>query len=272
MTKGNPQGDSTTGSKGKIYSKANKEERDADSLIKQLIRQLNFLKKSALAYDQGDHEEAVRMAVSLRVLLHDTPKSHSLLSQIGLKDELDFVDTGLYRPRLDATRKEVLRAFDPRLTVVAIQPGEAGLVEMRANPDGRTAGYYAPLRDRLFHPSDPMAKAQILRQKFHEWWTTPLAETSTLKYFSRENLVLIMANQDGGAHVDAGIDIDYSAFLDDFLGSHMEFGVEHPGPTPDLKLLPPKVTNSVPFASVRQITYELQRTLQTCDLLRLASE
>lgn len=48
-------------------------------LKQQLQRQLSFLESSSLAYDNGAYEEALRMAVSLRVLFHDTNRSISLL-------------------------------------------------------------------------------------------------------------------------------------------------------------------------------------------------
>ncbi|MFP3702034.1 hypothetical protein SB758_41815, partial [Burkholderia sp. SIMBA_013] len=58
-----------------------------------LSEQLGFLKRSALAFDEGEASEAKRVAVSLRVLLHDTPASESLLKQMQLKDSIRFRDS-----------------------------------------------------------------------------------------------------------------------------------------------------------------------------------
>src|SRR6266545_3514326 len=45
----------------------------------QLQRQLGFLKRSCEDFDAGQHDEGLRIAVSLRVLFHDTSASTSLL-------------------------------------------------------------------------------------------------------------------------------------------------------------------------------------------------
>ncbi len=44
---------------------------------------LSFLRNSADAYDNGQDGEAKRLAVSIRVLLHDTANSASLLGQLA---------------------------------------------------------------------------------------------------------------------------------------------------------------------------------------------
>lgn len=54
---------------------------------------MRFLVNSGNLVAQGDNDEAVRLAVALRVLLHDTRSSHSLLSQLGWKDRLAYVDS-----------------------------------------------------------------------------------------------------------------------------------------------------------------------------------
>lgn len=48
-----------------------------------LSRQLTFLWRSCEAYDEGHTDEAVRIASVIRVLIHDTPKSTSLLNHLG---------------------------------------------------------------------------------------------------------------------------------------------------------------------------------------------
>ena len=55
-------------------------------LLKQLRRQLTFLRNSAASYDGGYPEEALRIGVVIRVLLHDTKYSTSLLKQLGQKE------------------------------------------------------------------------------------------------------------------------------------------------------------------------------------------
>lgn len=59
----------------------------------QLKVQLEFLNSSSRAYDEGDSSEAIRLAVTVRVLCHSTNSSHALLDQLGILDTLMFVDT-----------------------------------------------------------------------------------------------------------------------------------------------------------------------------------
>jgi len=53
---------------------------------KKLDQQLKFLKASISAFDQGDEDEAIRIATILRVLFHDTRNSESLLKHLLLKN------------------------------------------------------------------------------------------------------------------------------------------------------------------------------------------
>ena len=52
---------------------------DLDELLRE---QIGFLERSSAAYDEGYHDEAKRIAVVVRVLLHDTQSSHSLFEQL----------------------------------------------------------------------------------------------------------------------------------------------------------------------------------------------
>jgi hypothetical protein len=63
-----------------------------EDLEQHLQEQVEFLHSSARAFDEGFEGEAKRMAVVVRVLVHDTAHSKSLLSQLGLLG-LAFYDT-----------------------------------------------------------------------------------------------------------------------------------------------------------------------------------
>ncbi|NNC12892.1 hypothetical protein HII28_13525 [Planctomonas sp. JC2975] len=53
--------------------------------------QLSFIDASAHAYDMGPYAESLRLATTIRVLVHDTPSSRSLLAHLGVKDSIQFV-------------------------------------------------------------------------------------------------------------------------------------------------------------------------------------
>lgn len=102
-----------------IGSQGNKSPRDRSSLESQLARQMRWIETSCGSFDGGDHDEAGRLATSLRVLPHDTQNSKSLLGLLGLKDVLRFVDTGLYRARLNEALQAWLDREAPGTVVVA---------------------------------------------------------------------------------------------------------------------------------------------------------
>lgn len=64
-----------------------------DRLNAALAEQVDFLRASAEGFDAGRQDEAKRLGLTIRVLLHDAGGSKSLLEQLGLKSELSFLDT-----------------------------------------------------------------------------------------------------------------------------------------------------------------------------------
>lgn len=144
----------------------------------QLVRQLGFLQRSATAFDEGDQAEALRIAVALRVIFHDTGKSTSLLTQLGIKNIA-----------------QVLTSILPNLS----QNEKTGANMMRIPLWLKKTGIRIP----------PLAGGE--RNEFIpavEWW-----EEVVMLRFSRKDIVLAAANQDGGAHVDAAPDATTRALV-----------------------------------------------------------
>ena len=199
----------------------------------------------------------VRIAVALRVLLYDTKASKSLLGQLGKKNTLQFVDTALYRDELDKGYSKWVKQHAPGQMIAAISPGEASLVV-----EGLGApAWVAPLQTERLPPLHPAAASTIAVFKpFEAWWTTPVVETSHLKYFSRQDLVTIMANQYGGAHVDPEIDSEYEALTVDYLGTQLEIGSDLVDKTMGGDITAMK--GNVAAASVRQIASEVLKTFR----------
>lgn len=252
-----PEVDST-----RIGRRSNKRLRSASSLAEQLERQIKYLKNSARLFDEGDEDEAIRLATTLRVLLHDSTNKESapsLLRQCGIKDTLLFEDTGIYRDRYDTVTNEWAKRHsgDENTMILGISPVDMGLVITGLNHEGQPA-WVAPLRPRVFPLHHPASGAEMPPQPFDKWWKTPLIEGSDFRAFSRENLVCIMTNQDGGAHVDPGLDIDYENLCKDSLGSSWLTGDGSVSSNPD-DFIP--VTGNVAASSVRQITFEVLLTL-----------
>lgn len=152
----------------------------ADDLEQHLREQIEFLESSAAGFDAGTVSEAKRLAARLRVLLHDKGRnSHSLLGQLGLKSG-NFLSSG--NPPMEGT-----------------QGGHCGLASVPLS--GPKKGTFQPLLDeagpRVWKP-------------FEEWWGEVVIIDREGAELTREDLVLIAANQDGGAHVDPSVDQRYS--------------------------------------------------------------
>ena len=155
-----------------------------DELIDHLNEQIEFLKTSASLYDTGIHAESKRIAHTLRVLLHD-----------GLYPSLFTL--------LDIKNKLVYKSLHELNT-----PGQEGKVVFRSHtglevsPSGTAV--FMPLREPLYDLT------------FDEWWGQDFViEGGTL---TRSNVVLKLANKDGGAHVSQEVSGDYARITRDNPG------------------------------------------------------
>lgn len=192
-----------------------------NDLNRHLNEQLGFLKRSAASYDTGYQDEAKRLAVSIRVLVHDTERSISLLTQLNMKDIL-FLDTS-----------------------IPDKPGNilpyCGLIQMAFGPSG---ALYLPFLD------DPNPDGPARKSTFNDWWDLPVFRTGENRILSRKDLILIISNQDGGAHVDPSLNETYAELT---RGPGMMWIYE--GEKESYKVRPPEL------AAVRQIAHEVIKTL-----------
>jgi hypothetical protein len=220
-----------------------------------LDQQMKFLETSAKHFDEGEIAEAKRMATHIRVLVHDTKSSKSLLRQLELKTTL-FRDTR----RRDLRDDPQLSKSPPLPKGCEVQTGQSytvhsayfGLVESAVGQHG--PAFYAPLDKCVSHQLLP----------FDEWWDALVFNTDDGLSLTRRSLILTMADQDGGAHVDPELEAQYAAIAkQDGLGMLV-------GMCPSTGDGPPQVipagTLRVPQnpveASVRQIAHEVLKTLK----------
>jgi hypothetical protein len=146
-------------------------------LLAHLREQLRFLDASASSYDAGFEGEAKRLAVVMRVLLHDTANSRSLLQSLGIKNTLRYNDV-------------VGPVPTNAIIFVGLQMGftETGM------------RYY------------PKLQTPVRTVEFEEWWNgLVLVQKPAGIALTRSQAVLPLANTDGGAHVDPRLDADYAA-------------------------------------------------------------
>jgi hypothetical protein len=100
-----------------------------NDLKNHLREHLQFIRFSSYSFDKGFEGEAKRLAVSARVLLHNTPQSHSLMGQLGLLD-IPFYSTA---SPWDSSKLG----------------SHLGLLNVRISPSG--SSYHAPFDDRPAH-------------------------------------------------------------------------------------------------------------------------
>lgn len=192
-------------------------------LINHLGEQINFLKRSSESFDAGFLSEAKRLALVIRILLHDTNNSTSLLTLLNKKNIL-FHDTALdYRP------SNVL----PSMCLIMMKIDSAG------------ASYASPLDEG---PPIRYSKAKI---SFDNWWNKIVFHIPGSDSLTRKDLVLAVSNKDGGAHVDLKLNQAY-ANLTRFNSLGWKSIVN--GKEKD-------VTNPELY-SIRQIAHEILKTLK----------
>ncbi len=119
------------------------------------------------------------MAVGLRVLLHQTKQSKSLLQQLGLRDKAFRDRAGAVDPRNLLTEN--------RLCMIAVGDG-AGYLPILSEGPGR-----------------------LRWPPFEYWWNSTVIRDRNRVSFSRRELVLHVANTVDGAHADECLDPSYKA-------------------------------------------------------------
>jgi hypothetical protein len=145
---------------------------------------LNFLIKSATAFDQGEIDECIRMAVSIRVLLHDTRNSRSLLTHLNAKTIF-------------------LTSTCQQIPETAISSGSTMVfTRTMMTPSGPRAQVWASLDD------GPPVSYHL---KAEDWWTQTVIvlPRGRDRRVSRKDIILVAANKDGGAHVDENLTPQY---------------------------------------------------------------
>lgn len=195
-----------------------------NQLSERFDEQKRLLELHCESYDDGEEVMALSIACAIRVFVHDTRRSTSLLTHIGKKSS-DFLST--------SNRSE--------------GPVQLGLVR-RINVgvrDGRGGeAKYWPLCDERHFPSP--TESSLL--SFENWWTEDVFKSQSHS-LSRRDLVLFVANRDGGAHVDGDVDLRYDAFRKSWSGGSSLVGTGS-GSVRGYDNIPT-------YPGVRQIGYEL---------------
>lgn len=161
--------------------------------------QLEFLRKSCSAFDLGETTEYRRIATTLRLLFHSTQKSKSLIENLNFGHHKFF---------------SYAKASDPN----NLMP-EFDLAVIEVSSSGSK---FAPVLGRAFYSPRSL--------EFQEWWCESVLRDCDRVHLSRFDLVTIVANQDGGAHVDPEIDARYHRLINEnsigfYSDEHQKFPI-----------------------------------------------
>jgi hypothetical protein len=193
-------------------------DRTHSELGRYLAEQLYFLDRSCAEFDRGADIEFRRLAHSLRILIHETGVSHALLSQMGIRNQVQMYES---------------------TTGIPVEGNENGTWSLAVITGGR---YLPKLDDSLV--CDFGGVRSLV--PFEDWWTRPVLQSKDGHTFTRESLVLVVANQDGGSHVDVRLNDGYLLLTSGqgFGFSFVSTDQARPQPSPSP-------------ASVRQIAHEV---------------
>ena len=203
-------------------AKQKRVQRPNDELKRELVEQLQLLRHSCQAFDAGLEAVAKHISLSLRVLLHHHGQSRALLDQLGLRG-------GRYLTSAPP--------LDPKNLLT-----ECNLVLMHVGPTGAR---YLPL---VAAGGLPFSLQPI---PFVDWWNNPVLKDNRGRMFCRRELVLNVADTDGGAHVDPELEEAYMAISrENSLGWVFSIGGEDSA-----------LEGRPELACMRQIAHELLATI-----------
>ena len=177
--------------------------RPRENIFAKLKEQTQFLRTSLCRFYEGEFAESVRIATVIRTLVHETGMSKPLLKQ-ALVNGLDL----------------------PILDHASERPGEKAIfrfaVSARMGPE--------------ISPAVDLASSHHLLSTVGAWWNSEVftfrSRVGTQLVYTRKKVVLILANTEGGAHVDQEENPDYARLLTDVPISFSDYGF--PVETPDL--------------------------------------
>jgi len=197
--------------------------RSPADLRQELADQVALLVNACRSFDQGLRPVGKHIALSLRLLLHNSSSSKALLSQLDLVSKR-FMDT---------SREMGSITLSTECSLCIIRMG---------GPEG---GVSWEARSLTGEASPPRWI------QFQDWWNNAVIKDEKGRTFNRRELILHVAETDGGAHVDPGLDEAYMA-----LSRENSLGTEF---IANGVVLPPE---NPALPCMRQIAHEVLETLK----------
>jgi len=211
------------------------------ALEEKLEQGVELLTLSCEQFDKGSVAVAVQIATQLRVLVHDTDKSHSLLQQLGIKNSLQYSDSsikhrGISFLHIEHMSNQVISISDSIYAGLLIKKMSNGDREHFPTLD------FAPLLEANLHDTTKV--------DFDTWYTgQTMFECMGLK-MTRKDIIYMLANREGGAHVDLRYSDAYKYFKEPTMLNITINGLKA------------CFRQNPVYVSVRQIAWELMESLK----------
>jgi len=202
-------------------------------LHEKFVEHIGLIKTLCEAYDKQENDSiALSISTAIRVLVHDTQNSTSLLTHINKKD----------RNYLSTNHKNINEPVHLGLVTrinIGVKDGKGG-----------EAKYWPLCTEKLNH--DEVTKKHI---NFNNWWSGEKVFKSSTASLTRKDIVLSIANKDGGAHFDTKVEEKYDHFRKTWSGGSSLVGIKS-----GIK----RGYDNIPtYPAIRQIAYELLFSLQS---------
>jgi hypothetical protein len=199
---------------------------------RELKKQLGFLRRSCRLYDEGEVEEAIRIAVTIRTMIHDTNRSTSLLTHLNAK--------GI----------KLWSSVHRNVTEGTLSYHGMGM-HTWWREGNRAGGSYGPSFDE---------GPGMLLLPVSEWWNQIVYVFSRrpkedptggiqVTRLSRRDIVWTATNKDGGAHVDEKLTPAYEMLAKDGAVGSFRWGEQ---------IIP---ITKAHLVTLRQIGHEVLRSL-----------
>ena len=194
---------------------------------KKFEEQLQFIRRSAEAYDAGAEEESLRIATALRVIFHQTGSSTSLITHLAFGNKRMLSSSRGHGDWKDYLSEEI------------------------------NINSSIPVRMR------PMLGDNFHEVSIHDWWNETVFVHNGVSH-ARRKIILSAANKDGGAHVDADLETYYEFLCGGqyLLGITGDLQYNGPAPFPQGVTIYP--TNAH-FALIRQFAHEVLASVDHFD-------
>lgn len=214
--------------------------RTPDDTKRIFINKYERLKVECDNYDKGNEPflQIEYMSASLRILLKDTKSCKSLLAQLNEKDNISFIDTSS-QPNTISFWKFGNNISNLNVVVSSVYMGL--LVKSVCLDETSHIHYqFMPILDK---------NRNAVTKNFDDWYNSEVYNDGTFS-ITRKKLIETIAEQDGGVHVDSGIEKDYNIFK---KKDSLQVRVNG-----DIAVF----DNNPAFVSLRQISYEVLASLE----------